>query len=138
MRHLAGWEIEGVTALDLSFSPIAASQLIAEGLYARVVFVTSRAAGRERGVIYERPMRYSSPTAEEVHAHIGDAVMGCVSLETLLVLCEFHHLLPEQTTIIDVEPEDQMWGPDLSPALQKLVQPAADLALRHAGSALRL
>lgn len=125
-----------VDVADLSFNPITACQFIEDGGYGSIVFVTSRAAGRERGVIYEITPERTASLPADVHAHIGDAVMGSVSLETLLVLCRFRSALPERTLILEVEPEDESWGPELSPALQKLVAPAATLALRRSGADL--
>jgi len=126
----------GPSVLDLSFSPIAACQLIEEGDYGRVVFVTSRAAGRARGILYEMPATDEKPDSSDIHAHIGDAVMGSVSLETLLVVGRYRRLFSHPPAIIEIEPEAQSWGPDLSEGAQSLVEPAAALALLRATARL--
>ena len=135
VRFLASRSGIGASVLDLSFSPIAACQLIEDGAYRRVVFVTSRAAGRPRGIVYEATAYDPVTDSGRIHAHIGDAVMGSVSLETLLVVGRYRGLFPEPPAIIEIEPEDETWGPDLSEAAQALVEPAATLALARATGA---
>ena len=137
IRHLKSVRRpETVDVLDLSFNPITGCQMIEDGRYSTIVFVTARAAGRAHGAVYEvAPDRRPLPT-EAVHAHVGDAVMGSVSLDTLLVLCRFRALLPESATVLEVEPVDESWGPDLTPAVQALVGPAADLGISRISAAL--
>lgn len=118
-----------VDAHDLSFSPIAAVQMIEDGRYDRAVFVTANAEGRAPGRIYERAVEVPPVSREELHARIGDSVMGCVSLETLLIICDVRGILPPGSTIVDVEPEDEGWGPELSDSVAPLVGEAARLAL---------
>lgn len=118
-----------VDAEDLSFSPIAAVQLIEDGRYDRAVFITANAEGRRSCEIYERPAHVRRVSPEELHARIGDSVMGCVSLETLLIICEARGILPADSTIIDIEPEDEGWGPELSDGAASQVDEAARIAL---------
>lgn len=120
-----------VDAKDLSFSPITAVQMIEDGNYDRAVFVTANACGRRCGGVYESPVRVPEVSREELHARIGDSVMGCVSLETLLIICAAREILPRGSTIIDVEPEDDGWGPELSEGVSPLVEPAARRALER-------
>ena len=133
VRFLASRSGISASVLDLSFSPIAACQLIEDGRYRKVVFVTSRAAGRPRGIVYEATADDRVTDSDRIHAHIGDAVMGSVSLETLLVIARYRGLFLQPPAIIEIEPEDDTWGPDLSAAAQALVEPAAKLALARAG-----
>lgn len=118
-----------VDAHDLSFSPITAVQMIEDGHYDRAVFVSASAEGRAAGRIYEQAVEVPRVSREELHARIGDSVMGCVSLETLLIICHARGILPGGSTIIDVEPEDESWGPELSDGVAPLVDDAARLAL---------
>ena len=133
VRRLEGERLPaGLEVRDLSFGPIAAFQAIREGGYRRIVFVTSRAAGRTRGRLYRvRPSRRRVPAAE-IHARIGDSVMGCISLENLVVLCRHYRALPREVTVIEAEPEEDGWGPELSPGVEPLVAPAARLAMSSA------
>lgn len=124
----------GVDARDLSFSPITAVQMIEDGHYDRAVFVTANPEGRRTGAIYEHPVQVPPVSREELHARIGDSVMGCVSLETLLIICHARGILPPGSTVIDVEPEDDGWGPELSDGVAPLVGEAARLALARVTS----
>lgn len=120
---------EDVDARDLSFSPLAALEIIEDAAYSAVVFITATQEGRRRGDIFEKPVVLPSISSEELHARIGDCVMGCVSLESLLILCDARGVLPRGAAIIDIEPEDDGWGPELSEAVEPLVVPVAQRAL---------
>lgn len=130
VRHLQQRSLpDRVDVRDLSFNPIAAMQIIEDGHYASVVFVTAAATGRPPGQLYRGKPDARLPSREEVHAHIGDSVMGSVSLESLLLICRYRGILPEHTAIVEIEPEDQTWGPELSAGAEALVAAAGDLAL---------
>lgn len=130
VRHLQKSSLpDGVEVRDLSFNPIAAMQILEDGHYAAVVFVTAAAARRPVGQVYRRRPDGREVSRDEVHAHIGDSVMGSVSLESLLIICGYRRVLPEHTTIVEIEPEDETWGPELSPGAEALVVQAAELAL---------
>lgn len=118
-----------IDAQDLSFSPITALQMIEDGHYDRAVFVTASTEGRRTGEIYEEPVQVRRVSRDELHARIGDSVMGCVSLETLLIICEARGILPPGSSVIAVEPEDEGWGPELSDGVASLVDEAARRAL---------
>ena len=122
----------GVDVLDLSFGAVAAVQLLRDQPYRRAVFVTARAGGRRRGRLYERRECAVARGPEEVQAHIADALMGSVSLETLLIVWTHFGTLPAEVRVIEVEPADETWGPDLSPAVDRLVERAAGRAIRAA------
>lgn len=122
-----------VDAIDMSFGPITAFQMIQDGAYGQIVFVTARASGRARGTIYESAVELPAITPAELQLRIGDCVMGCISLESLLYLCRRYETLPNDSAIVDIEPEDDTWGPELSDSVAPLVEPAARLALQRLG-----
>ena len=121
-----------VDVLDLSFGAVAAVQLLRDQTYRRAVFVTARAAGRAPGRLYERRSEAAACPPDEVQARIGDALMGSVSLDTLLVVWGHFGPFPSEVRVIEVEPADETWGPDLSPQVDRLVERAARRALRTA------
>jgi hydrogenase maturation protease len=122
----------GIDVLDLSFGAVAAVQSLRDQTYRRAVFVTARAAGRLPGRLFERRGKPLPCRPDEVQARIADALMGSVSLDTLLVVWSHFGALPPEVTVIEVEPTDETWGPDLSPQVDRLVERAAGRAVRAA------
>lgn len=123
----------GIDALDLSFGAVAALQVLQEAAYERAVFVSSRAAEHEKGRLHVRRPADLEEDDERVQARVADALMGCVSLDHLLALCQRFGALPPRTVVVEAEPESDLWDPELSPSLRALVPEAAAVALALAG-----
>lgn len=133
VRRLQGVDApSGIDVLDLSFGAVAAVQLLRDQPYRRAVFVTARAGGRPPGRLYERQGKTLPLRADEVQARIADALMGSVSLDTLLVVWSHFGAFPPEVRVIEVEPTDESWGPDLSPQVDRLVERAARRAVQAA------
>lgn len=120
---------EHVDVRDLSFSPLAALEIIEDAGYSAAVFITSNQEGRACGEIFERAVNVPAISPKELHARIGDCVMGCVSLDSLLILCNARGVLPQQSAILDIEAVDDGWGPELSDQVEPLVPLVASRAL---------
>lgn len=107
----------GVEILDLSLDPIAAFQRIRDARYERIIFVTAIKRGRAGGSLsVSRPDGPLPP--EEVQARIGELAMGAIHLGHLLAMCRYYHTLPEDVTVIEVEPVWETWGEAFSPEAQ--------------------
>src|SRR5262249_44383144 len=108
-----------VAVEDVSYGPIdVLFKLQAEPYRFRLgLFVGAVARGRPPGTIAQYRWQEPTPTTDELQERIAEAVTGVVSLENLLYILAHFGALPEQTVVIEVEPEaEERWGPDLSEA----------------------
>lgn len=77
------------------------------------------AAGTVRSYRWEHTVR----TTDEIQERVSEALVGIIGLDTLLTVLDHFGALPTDTWIVEVEPRDEDWGPDLSPPV--------DLVLAH-------
>ena len=120
---------------DLSVGPIAiVHSFRAQALpYQRVVLVAAVPADDAPGTV--RTYRWSGnlPKAEEIQARIGEAVMGVVSLENLLVIGEHFKIWPDDVRVVEIEPGPTTWGAEhsavITNALETLAQRVREAAL---------
>ena len=71
------------------------------------------APGTVRAYRWDHPAR----TADEIQERVSEALVGIIGLDTLLTVLDHFGALPDDTRIVEVEPRDESWGPDLSPAV---------------------
>ena len=110
----------GVEIDDWSIGPIAIVQRLEErpGFYDRIVFVASAERGHEPGHVSCYRWPGNLPDAEEIQQRVGEAVMGVISLDNLLVIGGHFGVFPPDVVVVEVEPEDTGWGADFSPRIQ--------------------
>jgi len=110
----------GVEVDDWSFGPIAVMQRLEErpGFYDRIVFLTAVARGREPGAVTSSRWDGVLPDPDEIQARVGEAVMGIISLDNLLIICEHFGVFPRDVRIVDVEPSAEDFGFDFSPTIE--------------------
>jgi hydrogenase maturation protease len=115
----AGIEIE-----DLSYGPIAITQWLEErpGYYERVIFVSAAERGHEPGQLSVYRWPGTLPDAEEIQQRVGEAVMGVISLDNLLVITTHFGVLPDEVLVVEVEPEDTGWGTDFTPSIEAVLE----------------
>jgi len=112
----------GVDVEDLSAGAIhLVHELQSRRPYTRAVLVAAVARGREAGSIHERRWEHQDFPGDEVQERVGEALTGVISLDALLVVLDHFGVLPEDTTVIEVEPVDRGWGEGFSPTLAALV-----------------
>lgn len=101
---------------DFSYGAVAVYQWLLEhgDRFDRAIFVGAAAKGRRPGSLRRQAWTGTSEDDEAVQARIAEALTGVVSLDNLLVICERFGALPPEVSIIEVEPEDQSWGPGFS------------------------
>ncbi|HEV2072140.1 MAG TPA: hydrogenase maturation protease [Thermomicrobiales bacterium] len=106
----------GIEVDDWSFNPIAIVQRMEERSepYDRIVFLSGVERGREPGRVYRYRWQGELPDAEEIQERIGEAVMGVISLDNLLVVCQHFKVLPPDVIVVEIEPEDTGWGAGFS------------------------
>ncbi len=86
--------------------------------YDRIIFVSAVARQREPGQVYRYQWHGELPDAAEIQARVGEAVMGIISLDNLLIICQHFDVLPPDVVVIEVEPEDIGWGPGFTPCVE--------------------
>lgn len=119
-HRLAETEPEGVAVADLSHTPIASVQTIAEGDHEALLLVGAEKRGGELndGEPSEDPGRVRSyapddlPDLEREDATrlIGQGAMGLITVENVLQIGRLLDELPEPTRAITVEPAYDSWG----------------------------
>lgn len=111
-------DVAGIEILDLSLDPIAAFQRIRDARYERIIFVTAIKRGRPGGGVHVSRPNGPFPPLDEIQARIGELVMGAIHLDHLLAMCRYYGVLPEDVTVIEVEPVWETWGEAFSPAVR--------------------
>jgi hydrogenase maturation protease len=123
-----------VEIADWSFGPIAiVQQLEAQKQpYSRIVFLGTVERGRQKGRVFSYRWEGRLPGPDEIQARIGEAVMGVISLDSLLIIAEYFKVLPPEVFVVEAEPEDCEFGSGFSPALaaihDELIARVAQLA----------
>lgn len=109
----------GVEIEDLSFGPIAVVQRFEDrpGYFGRVVLTAAVARQRAPGGIYWYRWDGRLPAPAEIQARIGEAVMGVIDLDNLLIVGGQFGIWPPEVVVVEVEPRDVEWGAEFSPAV---------------------
>ncbi len=107
---------------DWSWGPIAIVQQLETqpNHYERMVFIGAVERGREHGQVY--PYRWDKPlpSADEIQQRIGEAIMGVVSLDSLLIIMQHFKVMPREVFVVEVEPEDCEFGDGFSQGVAAL------------------
>jgi len=111
---------------DLNFGPIMIYQWLEESQtkYSQAVFVSAANRGREPGTLEVYRWNDPRPAAEEIQARIEEAITGVISLDNLLTICQHFGVLPQEVTIVEIEPQKDGWGMEFSPVVAARVDEA--------------
>ena len=110
---------DGVEVEDLSYGPVAVSHNLRERPpYDRLVVAAAVRRGRAPGTVERYRWRGALPAPEEIQERVAEAVTGVISLDNLLVVCGAFGGLPEDVRVVEVEPGDEGWGEQFSPAVE--------------------
>ena len=106
----------GVDVEDLSFGAVHVLHWLQERdhPFRAAVFVSGVRRGRTPGSVTRVEWRAQTIPAEVVQERIAEAVTGVISLDTLLIVLGYFEALPQCVTLIEIEPRDDDWGPELS------------------------
>lgn len=91
------------------------------------VLVAGIRRGRPPGSVTRVEWRSPSISAEAVQERIAEAVTGVISLDTLLIVLGYFEALPQHVTLIEIEPRDEDWGPELSPPVSAALEKTSQL-----------
>ena len=113
--HDMAWP-EGVDIDDWSFGPIAVVQRLEDRprYYDRIVLLSAVERGREPGSVTCSRWDGALPDAEEIQARVGEAVMGIISLDNLLIVGQQFGAWPRDVRVVEVEPDTCEFGLDFS------------------------
>ena len=123
---------------DLCYGPVAVGQwLLDEAVNApitRAVFVTAvaREDGRPPGTISAYRWDRVLPAEDEIHRAVTEAVTGVILLDNTLVVTQWMGALPEETIVVEVEPEAHAFGDSMSPAVAAVFPEAKRLVMQFA------
>ena len=115
---------DGVLVEDLSYGPIAVMQRLqdADPPFDRLVLVAAVRRGRPPGMVTAYRWDRRLPDPEEIQARVAEAVTGVISLDNVLVVVGFFNALPDDVSVVEVEPLDEGWGDGLSDVVQAVRQ----------------
>ncbi|MDP9355636.1 MAG: hydrogenase maturation protease [Chloroflexota bacterium] len=110
----------GIEIEDWSIGPIALVQRLEErpSWYDRIVLFAAVERGRDPGQVSCYRWPGDLPDPEEIQQRVGEAVMGVISLDNLLVIGEHFGVFPADVVVVEVEPEETGWGAGFTPLIQ--------------------
>ena len=125
---------EHVRVEDLNFGPIMILQWLEESpvKYDRMVLVNAAKRGREPGTLEVYRWHGQLPSEADIQARVEEAVTGVIDMENMLIICKHFGELPEEVTIIEVEPENENWGQEFSPVVAARVGEALEIVREEA------
>lgn len=132
--HLAGraWP-EGIAVEDLSYNPIAVVQRLQEDPPGRMILVAAvRRPGRRPGQVEAYLWDGALPDAEAIQRAVSEAVTGVIFLDNTLVVGRHFGGLPQEVAVVEVEPELEEFGDELSPAVAGCFEGVCELVARLA------
>lgn len=130
---------DGVELDDLSIGgPISAVLRFGEAPpYDRVTLFGGVRREREPGHVYVYRWDGALPDRDEIQGCVTEAVTGIISLDNLLIVGGYFGAWPADTVVVEVEPRDDEWGPQMSAPVQAAL-PDLRAALRHIATSAHL
>lgn len=127
---------ETVAVEDTSYNPIALVQWL-QGLSAlegfnRAIFVSSLERGRAPGMVTAYRWDGGMPPDDQVQQSVTEAVTGIIALENTVVISRYFNVLPPEVVLIEIEPRDHEFGPELSAPVRESIGPVCALVRRLA------
>lgn len=66
---------------------------------------------------------------DDIQAAVAEAVTGVISLPAMLLVVGHFGSLPARTRVIEIEPRDVAWGPEISPPVTKVLDAVEEMVL---------
>ena len=82
--------------------------------YDAAILIAGIRRGGPAGTVRSYRWDHTPRTSDEVQERVSEALVGIIGLDTLLTVLDHFGALPADTRIVEVEPRDEDWGPDLS------------------------
>lgn len=116
-----------VVVEDTSYNPIAVVQWLEaeppEARFDRVILVGAIGRGRPPGTVTTWRWDAVLPSDDAVQQAVAEAVTGIISLENTLVIAGYFKALPPEVVVVEIEPFDQGFGAEMSPAVSAAIEP---------------
>lgn len=113
---------------DMSYNPIAIVQwLQGEAPATRfdhVILVSAVERGRAPGAVHAYRWDGVLPPDAAVQQAVTEAVTGIIALENTVVIGGYYRVLPAMLTVVEIEPVDHAFGPELSREVAAAIEPA--------------
>ena len=114
---------------DVSYNPIALVQWFEDqaggATFDRIILVSAvTRPGRVPGTVVSYPWDRKLPADALIQQAVVEAVTGIIALDNTLVIAGYFGALPSSVTIIEIEPEQHEFGPELSPPVERAVESA--------------
>lgn len=114
---------------DLGYNPVAVAHRLqgADPPVDRLVVVAAAQRGRRPGTV--TPYRWDGalPGSHELQARVVEAVTGVVDLDNLILVLGALGAAPSETVVIEIEPEVEASGEELTPGVRRAVEKAKEL-----------
>ncbi len=120
---------------DTSYNPIAMVQWLqgeAAARFDQVILVSALERGRPAGALTAYRWDGILPSDELVQQAVTEAVTGIIALHNTVVIAGYFKVFPEMVAILEIEPIDHAFGPEMSPAVTAAIDPACVLVRRLA------
>jgi hydrogenase maturation protease len=121
IEALASWSPpDNVVVEDLSYNPIAVVQRFQDEApdrrFTRAVFVSAVARPpRSAGTVKCYRWDGTLPDEEDIQRAVTDGVTGIIALSNTLVIAKHFGALPDEVVVVEVEPQSNEFGGELSP-----------------------
>ena len=128
VRRVEGLEWpEGVILEDLSYAGHRVLHRLQELLPEKVVLVGAFPRGRVPGTVRRYVLDLTPPDGDEVHERLTEAIGGVIDLDHTLAIVRYWNGFPEDTVVIEVEPEDSSFGLGFTAAVEASVATVLEL-----------
>lgn len=113
---------DGVDLEDLSAGAIHEVHVLqSRDPYDAAVLIAGVRRGGPAGTVRSYRFDHAPRTPDEVQERVSEALVGIIGLDTLLIVLDHFRALPTDTRIVEIEPLDEDWGPDLSPVVDSIM-----------------
>ena len=96
-------------------------------LFDRVILIGAVGRSRQPGQVYCYRWDGQLPDREEIQMRVAEGVTGVISLDNLLIVGSYFAIWPRDVVVVEVEPRDEDWGPELSEPVAAALGKASDL-----------
>lgn len=112
--RLTSWP-DGVDIEDLSAGAIHEVHVLqSRRPYDAAILISGVRRGGPAGTVRAYRWDHAVRTTDQIQERVSEALVGIIGLDTLLTVLDHFGALPADTRIVEVEPRDEDWGPDLS------------------------
>lgn len=119
---------DGVCVEDVSYNPVALVEHLKEEQFERAVIVAAvQRPGRAPGEVAAYRWDGELPSDERIQAAVVDAVTGVIFLDNTLIVARHFGGLPEQTAVVEIEPEAHEFGESFSDAVAAAFETVCEL-----------